>query len=30
VNPVPVAKVPVLARRLGLDAATLLREWFTA
>ncbi len=27
---VPVAKVPVLARWLGLDAATLLRNWFAA
>ncbi len=27
---VPVAKVPVLVRWLGLDAATLLRNWFTA
>jgi ribosome-binding protein aMBF1 (putative translation factor) len=27
---VPLAKVPVLARWLGLDAATMLRDWFVA
>lgn len=27
---VPLAKVPVLARLLGLDAGALLREWFIA
>ena len=27
---VPLAKVPALARALGLDAAILLREWFAA
>lgn len=27
---VPLVKVPVLARLVGLDASALLREWFAA